>query len=302
MSASEKDFRGVYVAAVTPMTQDTEIDFNMLGKFIDGLINDGVHGIIPLGSTGEFYALTPEEREDVLKATLEAVDNRVPVLAGTNAGSTSDVIAYSKQAEKLGADGLLLAAPYYSLPTDDELYEHFKAVNDAVGIPIMLYNYPGRTGVDLVPDFVERLADLNNVKYIKESTGDITRVSEIIKRLGDRIKVFCGADLIPLDSFVLGAVGWVGGIANVLPKSHVKLYDLAVVKGDIPAAREFFYEIFYALQLIENCGKYTQFVKAGCQVMGNPVGPPRMPLGPVTKEDYAKLEEILKTISSEGVK
>ncbi|MBW8014873.1 MAG: 4-hydroxy-tetrahydrodipicolinate synthase [Planctomycetes bacterium] len=301
MSGKGKDFRGVYVASVTPMTQSCEVDYDMLSKYVDGLVNDGVHGIIPLGSTGEFYALTPQERQDVLKGTLEAVDGRVPVLAGTNASSTADVVEYSKQAEKLGADGLLLAAPYYSLPTLDELYEHFKAVNDAVGIPIMLYNYPGRTGVDLVPDFVERLTALNNVKYIKESTGDVTRVSEIIKRIGDRIGVFCGGDLIPLESFVLGAIGWVGGIANVLPKSHVKLYELAVVKGDIPAAREFFYEIFYALQAIETCGKYTQYVKAGCEIMGNPVGPPRMPLMPVSNEDYAKLKEILSTISSEGV-
>jgi 4-hydroxy-tetrahydrodipicolinate synthase len=301
MSGKDKNFRGVYVASVTPMTQSREVDYDMLGKFVDGLVNDGVHGIIPLGSTGEFYALTPQERHDVIKGTIEAVDGRVPVLAGTNASSTADVVEYSKQAEKLGADGLLLAAPYYSLPTYDELYEHFKAVNDAVGIPIMLYNYPGRTGVDLVPDFVERLTALNNVKYIKESTGDITRISEIIKRIGDRIGVFCGGDLIPLESFVLGAIGWVGGIANVLPKSHVKLFELAVVKGDIPAARKFFYEIFYALQAIETSGIYTQYVKAGCEIMGNPVGPPRMPLMPVSKEDYAKLKEILSTITSEGV-
>jgi len=302
MSSKKKDFRGVYVASVTPMDKNGGIDFDMLAKFIDGQIKSGIHGIIPLGSTGEFYAMTPQEREDVLKAVIEAVSGRVPVLAGTNASSTADVIAYSKQAEQLGVDGLLIAAPYYSLPTHDELFKHFKAVNNAVGIPIMLYNYPGRTGVDLVPDLVERLADLDNVKYIKESTGDITRISEIIKRMGDRIGVFCGADLIPVESFVLGAIGWVGGIANVLPKSHVKLYELAVVKGDIPAARKFFYEIFYALQAIETSGIYTQYVKAGCEIMGNPVGPPRMPLGPVSKKDYKKLEEILKTVKSEGAK
>lgn len=302
MSSKKKNFHGVYVASVTPMDKKGRVDFDMLGKFIDGQVKSGIHGIIPLGSTGEFYALTPDERHDVLKATLEAVSGRVPVLAGTNASSTADVIAYSKQAEQLGVDGLLLAAPYYSLPTHDELYKHFKTVNDAVGIPIMLYNYPGRTGVDLTPDFVERLTALDNVKYIKESTGDVTRISESIKRFGDRIGVFCGADLIPLESFVLGAVGWVGGIANVLPKSHVKLYELAAVKGDIPAARKFFYEIFYALQAIETSGKYTQYVKAGCEIMGNPVGPPRMPLGTIPKKEYAKLEEILKTVKSEGAK
>jgi 4-hydroxy-tetrahydrodipicolinate synthase len=301
MSSQDKNFSGIYVATVTPMTENSEVDFDMLGKFNDGLINSGVHGLIPLGSTGEFYALTADERRDVLKGTIEAAAGRVPVLAGTNAGSTSDVVAYSQQAEKLGASGLLLAAPYYSLPTLNELYEHFKAVNDAIGIPIMLYNYPGRTGVDITPDFVGRLTALKNVQYIKESSGDVTRISQLIQRFEGRIGVFCGCDTISLESFVLGALGWVGGISNVLPKTHVKLYDLAVVQGDIPAARKFYYEIMSTLQLIEGGGQYTQYVKAGCDIMGSPVGPPRMPLMPVSKEDYAKLKEILSTITSEGV-
>lgn len=301
MSTQNKKFGGIYVATVTPMNDQAQVDYDMLGKFTEGLIDSGVHGLIPLGSTGEFYALTPDERNDVLKGTIEAAAGRVPVLAGTNAGSTQDVVDYSQQAEKLGASGLLLAAPYYSLPTLDELYEHFKAVNDAVGIPIMLYNYPGRTGLDITPDFVERLTALKNVQYIKESTGDVTRISELIQRFEGRIGVFCGCDTISLESFVLGALGWVGGIANVLPKTHVKLFELAAVQGDIPAARKFYYEIMSALQLIEGGGQYTQYVKAGCEIMGSPVGPPRMPLMPVSKESYENLKEILSTISSEGV-
>jgi 4-hydroxy-tetrahydrodipicolinate synthase len=301
MSTQDKNFHGIHVAAVTPMTDNSDVDYDMLGTFTDHLINSGVHGLIPLGSTGEFYALTPDERHDVLKGTLEATAGRVPVLAGTNAGSTQDVVSYSRQAEKLGASGLLLAPPYYSLPTLDELYEHFKAVNDAVGIPIMLYNYPGRTGVDMTPDFVGRLCALKHIQYIKESTGDVTRVSELIQRFAGRIGVFCGCDTISLESFVLGAIGWVGGIANVLPKTHVELYSLASVQGDIPAARKFYYEIMGALQLIEGGGQYTQYVKAGCEIMGHPVGPPRGPLGPVSQAAYENLKDILSTISGEGV-
>jgi 4-hydroxy-tetrahydrodipicolinate synthase len=141
---------------------------------------------------------------------------------------------------------------------------------------------------------------LKNVQYIKESSGDVTRISELIQRFEGRIGVFCGCDTISLESFVLGAIGWVGGIANVLPKTHVKLYDLAAVQGDIPAARKFYYEIMSALQLIEGGGQYTQYVKAGCEIMGNPVGSPRMPLMPVSKEAYKNLKEILSTFSSEG--
>ena len=301
MSIQNNDFRGIYVATVTPMTDNSEVDYEMLSKFTDHLINNGVHGLIPLGSTGEFYALTSEERHDVLKGTIEATAGRVPVLAGTNAGSTSDVVFYSRQAEKSGASGILLAPPYYSLPTLDELYEHFRAVNDAIGIPIMLYNYPGRTGVDITPDLVERLTALKNIQYIKESTGDVTRTSELIQRFAGRVGVFCGCDTISLESFILGAVGWVGGLANVLPKTHVKLYNLASVQGDIPAARKFYYEIMSALQLIEGGGQYTQYVKAGCEIMGNPVGAPRGPLQPVSKEAYENLKKILSTISSERV-
>jgi 4-hydroxy-tetrahydrodipicolinate synthase len=301
MSTQDKNFHGIYVPTVTPMTDNSEIDYETLSKFADRLINSGVHGLIPLGSTGEFYALTPDERHDVLKCTIEATAGRVPVLAGTNAGSTRDVVFYSRQAEKLGASGVLLAPPYYSLPTLDELYEHFRAVNDAIGIPIMLYNYPGRTGVDIIPDLVERLTALKNIQYIKESTGDVTRISELIQRFAGRVGVFCGCDTISLESFVLGAIGWVGGIANVLPKTHVELYNLASVQGDIPAARKFYYEIMSALQLIEGGGQYTQYVKAGCEIMGHPVGAPRGPLQPVSKEAYENLKKILSTISSEGV-
>jgi 4-hydroxy-tetrahydrodipicolinate synthase len=291
----DKGFKGVFPALVTPMTEQGKIDLDTLSTFIEYQICQGVHGLIPLGSTGEYYALSPEERLDVLKTTIDAASGRVPVIAGTNAGSTSEVVAYSQQAEKVGAGGVLLAPPYYSLPTLDELFEHFRAVNDAIGIPIMLYNYPGRTGVDMTPDFVERLMELGNTKYIKESTGDVTRISELIQRCGDRLRVFCGCDTIALESFMLGAVGWVGGIVNVLPKSHVRLYELAVDQQDIFAARQLYYDILPALRLIEGGGKYTQLVKAGCGATAHPVGPPRGPLLPASGQQLHDLKQILDT-------
>ncbi|MCX6922734.1 MAG: dihydrodipicolinate synthase family protein, partial [Verrucomicrobia bacterium] len=153
MKAKSSGFRGVYAAVVTPMKADQEIDFPQLAEFTDYLLRKGVHGLIPLGSTGEYYALTAEERERVLRDTLEVAAGRGSVVAGANAGSTRDVIAYARQAEQLGCDGVMLAAPYYSLPRLEELFAHFRAVNNAIGIPIMLYNYPGRTGVDMSPEF-----------------------------------------------------------------------------------------------------------------------------------------------------
>ena len=126
----------------------------------------------------------------------------------------------------------MLAAPYYSLPRPDELFVHFKAVNDAIGVPIIVYNYPGRTGVDMPPDLLERLAELRNVRYVKESTGEMPRITELLRRCGDRLGVFCGCDTIALESLMVGAIGWVGGVANVLPASHAKLYELVVEKKD----------------------------------------------------------------------
>ena len=287
-------FEGVFSAMVTPMTATQDVDYETLASFADYLVESGVHGIIPLGSTGEYYALNAREREAVVAATLDAVAGRVPVLVGTNAGSTREAVDYSQQAQAQGAAGLLLAAPYYSLPTAGELLEHFRAIDSAVDIPIMLYNYPGRTGVDMTPDLVGRLAELDNVQYIKESTGEMSRVAEITRRFGDKITVFCGCDTLALESFLMGAAGWVGGVVNVLPRQHVELFDLAVKRKDLPAAREHYFALLPVLALMEGSGKYTQLVKAGCDIMGHPAGPPRQPLAPPDAEEIAGLTEMLR--------
>jgi 4-hydroxy-tetrahydrodipicolinate synthase len=291
-------FSGVFTAMVTPMTADQELDCDVLAKFTEHLIQQGIHGLAPLGSTGEYYALSDDERQAVIQTVLRVANGRVPVLAGTNAGGTRQIVEYSRWAEQAGADGLLLAAPYYSLPTADELFEHFRMISESVSIPIMLYNYPGRTGVDMEPALVARLADLDNVKYVKESSGDIPRVSEIIALCGDRISVFCGCDTGAVESFVSGAIGWVSGAPNFLPAAHAKLFELAVVQRDFEAARVFAARMLPVLRLLES-GKYTQLVKNGCGLTGNPVGPPRQPLLPVTAEESAVLKALIDQLEAE---
>ena len=291
------ELHGVLSALVTPMTRTQAVDYDRLEAFSDHLIREGVHGLIPLGSTGEYYALSPEERREVLSATLRAAAGRVPVLAGTNAGATREVIAFSREAEALGAAGVMLAPPYYSLPRPEELFAHFRAVNDAIGIPIMLYNYPGRTGVDMSPEFIERLASLKNICYVKESTGEMPRITELLRRCGDRLGVFCGCDTIALASLAVGAVGWVGGVVNVLPKQHVALYRLMVERGDFAAARRLFFQMLPMLELMEGGGKYTQFVKAACGLVGHPAGPPRQPLLPATRAECRRLAEALRLVA-----
>jgi 4-hydroxy-tetrahydrodipicolinate synthase len=287
------NLHGILVALVTPMKANEDIDYGKLGRFTDHLIRQGVHGIIPLGSTGEYYALSAAERESVLRTVLEAAGGRVPVIAGTNAGATREVIAYSRQAEQLGCAGVMLAAPYYSLPRPEELYAHFRAVNHAIGVPIMLYNYPGRTGVDMSPEFIARLSELKNIRYVKESTGEMPRITELLRRCGDRLGVFCGCDTIALESLMVGAIGWVGGVVNVLPASHAKLYELVVEKQDHAAARKLFFEMLPTLELMEGGGKYTQWVKAACGLMGHPVGPPRAPLRAATAAELRQLKAAL---------
>ncbi len=295
MTAKSKtnSLHGILPALITPMNAQQEIDYERLGRFTEHLVRKGVHGLVPLGSTGEFYALTPVEREQTLRTVLAAA-GRVPVVAGVNAGSTREVVAYAQQAEQLGCAGVMVAAPFYSLPRPDELFAHFKAVNNAIGIPIVLYNYPGRTGVDMTPEFVARLAALNNVRYVKESTGEMPRITDLLRRCAGRLEVFCGCDTIALESLMVGAIGWVGGVANILPASHVKLYQLTVVKQDLPAARKLFFEMLPTLELMEGGGKYTQFAKAGCRLMGHDAGPPRQPLGEPTKTELATLRTALK--------
>jgi len=286
-------FEGIFAALVTPLTADDQLDLDALAAHVEFLVSRGVHGLAPLGSTGEYYALTPYEREAVVRTTVEAAAGRVPVVVGTNAGSTRDVIELSRQAEQLGAAGLLLAPPYYSLPAVDELCEHFREVAAAVNIPIMLYNYPGRTGVDMTPEVIERLAGLEPVRYVKESSGQVGRISQVRVRCAERITVFCGCDTAALESFVLGAAGWVSGVVNFLAEECVQLFELAVRRQDYVQARDLYYRLLPLLTMAEESGHYTQVCKAGCALSGRDVGPPRAPLRPLCPEKTAQLEALL---------
>lgn len=292
---SGSHFHGIYTALVTPMTRNQDVDYKKLESFTQYLVEAGIHGFTPLGSTGEFYALSPQERKKVIEVVLKVTKGSgAAVVPGTNAGSTREAIDYSKEAEKMGCDGVMLAAPYYSLPREEELFAHFKACNDAIGIPIMLYNYPGRTGVDLPPEFVARLAKLKNIKYIKESTGEMPRCALIQRLCGDAMNVFCGCDTLGYQFFMTGAVGWTGGVVNALPRCHVKLWDLCQA-GAFLAAEEHFRSFLPVLELMEGGGRYTCWVKEACKLMGHDVGPCRQPLGRATKEESAALKAALKS-------
>ena len=208
-------FRGTFTVTITPFDAAGALDLGALVRFVDWQIAEGIHGLIPLGSTGEFLSLSEEETTAVIETVVRTAAGRVPVIIGTGAEDTREVVRRSREAEKLGANGVMIIPPFYCTPTEDELYHHYKTAADAIGIPVMIYNNPAVTNVDLTPDIVARLASIENCRYIKESTLDITRVRDIMRLCGDRLTVFGG--VLGFESFVAGAQGWVAVASNVAP-------------------------------------------------------------------------------------
>jgi 4-hydroxy-tetrahydrodipicolinate synthase len=252
--------------------------------------------VIPTGSTSEFAALTEVERKRSADITLDEVRGRVPVVVGTAAVSTHDTIMYSQYAEAAGADGVMIVPPYYCHPTEREIYHHYEAVAGSIHLPIMLYNNPSTSGVDMQPALLARLAEIENIAYVKESSGDMRRVSEIMRLCGDRLTIFCGADNLALEMFAVGIQGWVAAPANAIPKQCVQLYELAAVKKDLDQARKLYLKMLPYFAALES-GQFVQYVKASLEILGRPIGVPRKPLLRPTEEDYRKLEGLLRAQS-----
>ncbi|MBE9607325.1 4-hydroxy-tetrahydrodipicolinate synthase [Acetobacteraceae bacterium H6797] len=282
-----KNFRGTYTVMITPFTETGALDLPALRRFVDWQIEQGIHGLIPLGSTGEFLSLSDEEHVAVTETVIKQAAGRVPVLVGTGAEDTREVVRLSRRAEAMGADGVMIIPPFYSTPTEDELYHHYKTVGDAIGIPIMVYNNPATANVDLKPELVARLSTIENCSYIKESTLEVTRVRDIIRLCGDRMTVFGG--ILGFESFVEGAQGWVAVASNIAPAPLARLFELVADEEKISEARALYLRY---LPLIEFVGGqyYVGGSKALLRHMGFPVGaprPPRLPL-PQARDETAR--------------
>ncbi|HUT16418.1 MAG TPA: 4-hydroxy-tetrahydrodipicolinate synthase [Anaerolineae bacterium] len=292
-----KKWHGVFGVLCTPFAEDEQVDEQVLRRHIRFLLDEGrVHGIIPTGSTGEFVLLSEEERKKVVDITIDEVKGSVPVVVGAAAASTRDTIMHAQYAQEVGADGVMVVSPYYCHPSQEELYEHYRTLAQNIDIPIMLYNNPATSGVDILPPLAERLAKIDNVSYIKESTGDMGRVAEIMRRCGDRMTVLCGCDTLALEMFAMGVRGWVAAPANVVPGLCVELYELAVVQGDLAKARELYFKLLPLFDMFESTGQYVQLVKAGLEMLGRPAGVPRRPLLPASKHARARLWAILESL------
>ncbi len=293
-----KKFEGTFVVSVTPMTKYEEIDLKSFQDNLDYYIESGVHGIAVNGSTGEMPALSLEEWMSVMDAAVEAVDGRVPLISGTAACSTRRVIELTKYAEEAGVDGALIIPPYYSTIDMEEVYHHYRVIDEAVNIPIMIYNNPGTCKIDIPPEGLARLAELDNIKYVKESSGDITRIPRILDLTDGKMTVFCGADNLALESFFMGAKGFICVGANIFPKHMSKLYEYASWEKDYDKAKALYSALLHLGNFLEGTGKFTQGAKYGLEYFGRKAGPPRKPLLPLSEEHKRQAEEIFKRIQS----
>ena len=220
-------FHGSMVALVTPMNEDGSLDLPALRRLVDFHIDNGTDVIVPVGTTGESPTLDMDEHCEVIRVTVEQAKGRVPVIAGTGANSTTEAIDLTRCAQKAGADACLLVTPYYNKPTQEGLYLHHKAIAEAVPLPQILYNVPGRTACDMLPETVERLAAIPNIVGIKEATGNLDRVRDIRRRCGENFDVYSGDDATALDAILLGAKGDISVTANVAPKLMHEMCALA---------------------------------------------------------------------------
>jgi 4-hydroxy-tetrahydrodipicolinate synthase len=285
-------FRGVIPALVTPFRGGT-VDEEAFRKHINFLIEEGVHAILPCGTTGESPTLSHEEHNRVVEIAVEEARGKVPVLAGTGSNSTREAIEMSIHAKKAGADGLLLVSPYYNKPTQEGLYRHFTAIDKAAPLPIILYNIPGRCSVEIAPETMARLAALPDFVGVKEATGDLSKMIRVIELCGPDFLVTSGDDALTLPLLSVGGGGVISVAANIIPGKLVEFWD-AWEKGDLPLAREKFFKMlpfFRALFLETN----PIPVKHTLYLAGRMDKETRLPLLEPSPEVSQKLKELLKS-------
>ncbi len=285
---------GVLPALVTPFDAQGNIDFKAFEKHLTNLRAAGVKGWVPCGSTGEYNLMSDGEREQVLKFVKDFATPGETLIAGANAPHTKGVIANSKRAREIGYDTVLLAPPYYTKPTQQELIAHFKAVLDAVDVNIVLYSYPAKDGIEMEWELLDALADHPRVIGIKESSGVLQRAIGIATRYKNRLQLISGSDDIALDFMLWGAESWICGPANCMAKAVCDL-DRTYHAGDLTKAREQMATIFTAMSILES-GKYVQKVKYGCELQGTPVGAARLPLGPLTDAEKIAFRKAMEPI------
>ena len=290
-------FEGIYTPVVTPYHDDFSLNETALAETIEHLIAAGVHGLIVAGTTGEYYAQSPEERIDLMERIKGLVKGRLPLIVGTGAMRTEDSILYAQAAKDIGADALLVATPPYAYPTGREIALHALAVDRAANLPVMLYNYPGRMSVNMDEDCLDRLGRSPNFCAIKESSGDPNRL-HMLARDYPHIALSCGMDDQALEFFAWGARSWVCAGSNFAPEAHIALYKACAVDGDFTKGRAIMSAMLPLMRVLEQGGTFIQCIKHGLTMRGIAAGPPRRPLQPLNKDDRRELEEVIRTMTT----
>jgi 4-hydroxy-tetrahydrodipicolinate synthase len=290
-----QELRGIVVPFATAFTPDEEVDIERTGVLVDALIEAGVHSLIILGDTGEFFTLTPDERIRFTEAMFEYIGGRVPVVIQPSAITTRETVQYARHAQELGADALMVLPPYYRTSPANEVYAHYAAVAEAVDIPIICYCLPGISIEMMTPEFIAKLAQIDNIRYVKDSTGVLSRIREILTACDGNISVFVGGDTIAYDGLAAGAVGSIWGAANFMAQEAVQLFDLVVEKQDLAQARELWDKMFPICSFLDSEG-YAASVKAALTLVGLDMGDPRRPTLPLAAERRTELARRLRNL------
>jgi len=278
---------GSIVAMVTPF-KDGKVDWESLEGLVEFHIKNGTHGIVPCGTTGESATLSHQEHDDVIKAVIKAVKKRVPVIAGTGSNSTEEAIRLTREAEKSGADGALLISPYYNRPTQEGIYQHYKKVAASVGIPLIVYNIPGRTGSKIEPETLARLSEIKNVAGVKEATGSVDQAIDVVRLSKAGFGVYSGEDSLVFSLMALGGKGVISTVANIVPKEMAELAQ-ACLKGDWEKGRKLQFQL---VPLIRTVFIETNPIpiKTALSLMGKCRGDLRLPLTPMSEGNLEKLK------------
>ncbi len=285
-------FDGIVTPVVVPFDGDQEIDYVRLGDVIEFLIEKGVDQVMVGGTTGEHYALTPKERVEVARFARKAVKGRVPLIVGIGGTATRETLHYAEEAKALKADAILIASSAYALPTQGENAAHALKIDRAANLPVMLYNFPARTGADMGAEYLDIVSCSPNFQAIKESSGSIDRLHLLATGYPD-IQVACGKDDQALEYYVWGCRSWVCAGSNFAPEAHRMLHESVVVEQDFPKARKIMAAMLPLMEYRRKCGKFVQCIKEGMAMRELPVGPPRHPLAPLDESEKAQLKAIV---------
>lgn len=287
-------FGRVSTAMVTPFDAKGNIDFQKTSHLVEYLLKNGSDSLVISGTTGESPTLTFEEKAALFKHVVNVVDKRVPVIAGTGNYNTRDSIELTKKAEDIGVDAILLVAPYYNKPNQEGLYQHFKAIAESTSLPVMIYNIPGRSSVNIEPETIIRLSEVPNIKAVKEASGNLVQMTQIIANTPDDFVLYCGDDSLAMPTLSIGGVGVVSVAAHIIGNEMQQMIQ-AFFMGNVKEAAKWHQKLLPIMKGLFAAPSPAP-VKTALQLKGLNVGSVRLPLVPLTEKERNKLAELLKTL------